>query len=719
VANDEARALRQQGIVAAKAGDKEQARALLQQSIRIEPANEAAWMWLASVARDQRERVFALQKLLELNPENDTARRALDKLMAGAPGELSAPAATQAQEMPTAPVAAFSGADDGAISVPLPSAEAVASAQKQAEQLLRENRLREAPPVRWVQKSRGRAGEADVTVLRLQIAGAVAAFALVLIVVGALLVTTNEGVRAVVFAPTATFTPTPTVTYTPTPGLTPTPSAVPRLPATPTPLPPLYVTGADLYALPQATAIYPAVLDQPLQNAVAALELGDVAAALPTLAAERRQTEAEYRAQPYYYEARALIAAGELTDARALLEEAGERETGRTTGTEQALIHSGFAQLLWAEGQAALAAGQRSRARASFDEASERAQQASAQDGRLVEPYLLLSRIHRQNREFDAALEVLDAGLAENRLPSNVDLLIEKGHVYFDRREYDLADAQAALALYVDPRTEAAHALRIASSLAEAEAGRAVLQAQDYLYYVPGSAQAWLLLGDARRAEGNDDLALLAYTQALEGEDGAVERDVLLARADLFASRQRWEQARQDLTRALQISDDTDTRARRMVAAYQAGRFDAALDDARALAGTDALSADVLNLVTARILVEDTSENGSAYRQAIDLLAPLLGPDSSLDGAERAAAAEAMARAHLGLGDAETALGFIDQALAEGETPARRLVRGLILVSLDEIDAARREFDWVLTWSELAPASVAAQAAAQLESLSG
>ena len=75
---DDARELRQQGIREAKAGHKDEARELLQQSIRLDPDNEAAWLWLASVARDNRERVFCLEKLLEINPENDTARKALD-----------------------------------------------------------------------------------------------------------------------------------------------------------------------------------------------------------------------------------------------------------------------------------------------------------------------------------------------------------------------------------------------------------------------------------------------------------------------------------------------------------------------------------------------------------------------------------------------------------------------------------------------------------------
>jgi Tfp pilus assembly protein PilF len=52
VASDQARELRARGIAAAKAGSKEEARQLLQQSVRIEPRNEAAWLWLASVARD-------------------------------------------------------------------------------------------------------------------------------------------------------------------------------------------------------------------------------------------------------------------------------------------------------------------------------------------------------------------------------------------------------------------------------------------------------------------------------------------------------------------------------------------------------------------------------------------------------------------------------------------------------------------------------------------
>ncbi len=730
MANDEARALRQQGIAAAKAGQKDEARSLLQQAIRLEPNSEAGWMWLASVARDQRERIFALQKLLELNPDNATARQALDTLL-GARGEMP-PAPASPREQPGAQDAAPSTAqaaasdygqafteDPSAVGVPMPAAEAVAAAERRAAELINDHLARDpGAAIQWTPKTRGRAGERDFTVLRLQIAAVVAAAVLGLIGLALVVVNTNADVRALVFAPTATFTHTPTSTPSPTPGVTPTPSPEPRVPPTETPVPPIFMTGADPYNLPQATAIYPPILDRPLEQAVVALDRGRSAAALPTLAAERRLTENEFRAQPYYYEARALIAEGELADARTLLEEAEERITGRTANTERALIESAFAQLALAEAEAAEAANQRSRMRDGLEEAAERAASASELDARLPEPYIIQSRVLRRERDFDAALEILNAGLDQRALPSNVDLLVEKGRVYLDQREYDLADAQAALALYVDPRTAAAHELRIAASMAEDRPGAAVLQIEDFLHYLPGSAQAWRLLGDARQAEGNHDLALVAYSQALAGDDREIERDVLVARAELYAARGRWDLAREDLTDALALDDDPAIRARRMIAAYQAGRYAVAADDAEALAETDALPEAELNLWTARILVDGADGDSAVpYRQALNLLAPLIGSESDLPGALRPIVNEYLARAHLGANDPDTALGFINQALQAGETPARHLVRGLIFEAQDEIEAARQEFNWVLMWNDIAPVAAAAQAAERLDAL--
>lgn len=727
MANEEARALRQQGIAAAKAGQKDEARVLLQQAIRLEPGNEAAWMWLASVARDQRERVFALQKLLEINPNNTTARQALDSLSAGQspPTPPASLAQTPSGEHPVQPFTAVADGEAQSGGVPMPSAESVSAAQKQADSLLNAyTATQNTPEIQWTHKTRGRAGEGDIVKLRAQIGGVIVAALIVLIIAGVLLVTTNDSVRSVVFAPTPTSSPTPTATYTPTPGQTPTPSPAPRRAPTETPVPPFYMQGADRYNLPAATAIYPVVLDKPLGEAIVAMDRGDYAAALPTLSAERRQTGSEFKAQPYYYEAVALIEQGELTEARAVLEEAQERLTDRNTVTERALIASAEAELAWAEGQQALADNQRSRARSSFETAAEQASaaigldNANPGDALLARPYIILSQVLRQNRQYDDAIAALDAGLEQRRLPSNVDLLVEKGRVYFDQRDYTLADAQAALALYVDPRTEAAHQLQIATSLAQNQPGRAVLQAQDYLYYVPGSAEAWRLLGDARRAEGNDHLALLAYSQALAGEDPATRYEALLARAALFEAHQQWDRAREDLTAALALQDDDSTRARRMIAAYYAGNFGVAETDAQALAGSPDVSAVELALWTARILIGGAEgESRAPYQQALNLLAPLTSAEAGLEASQRPLLFELLAQAHLGAGDADTALGFINQALATGETPSRHFVRGLIFEAQDEPDAARQEYDWVLTWEDIAPLAIARQADERLAEL--
>ncbi|RMG77384.1 MAG: hypothetical protein D6711_01705, partial [Chloroflexi bacterium] len=77
MSDERARELEERGIAAAKAGRKDEARALLQHSLRINSNNDNAWLWLASVARDKRERLLCLQKVLELNPQNEMGLRAV------------------------------------------------------------------------------------------------------------------------------------------------------------------------------------------------------------------------------------------------------------------------------------------------------------------------------------------------------------------------------------------------------------------------------------------------------------------------------------------------------------------------------------------------------------------------------------------------------------------------------------------------------------------
>lgn len=723
MASEQARELRQQGIAAAKAGQKDQARQLLQQSIRLEPNNEAAWLWLASVARDHRERVFCLQKILEINPQNDTALKALRSL--GLLPDENAPAGPSATTEPVSGATArprqmseqeLLGMPPG---VPMPAPEQVSEAQRQAEAILREYVLPLPSDVKWTHKTRRRAGEGDIVVYRLYLTAAVAGMVVLLFVIGAIIVLTNDDLRSVVIAPTATPTSTPTITPTFTPGFTPTPSPTPQRSPTPTPTPPLNLTPARPFELVAATAIYPPVLEKALEDAVNALNRGQAAAVIPTLRAEQALTANRFNPNPYYYEALAHLQLGDFEAALDILDAAESRLPEAPNENYRPLVDSGFAQVYWAMAQDALERGARSAAQDYLDAAEERAQAALQRDPRLVEPYLLLARLNMRQRRFDAALEILDQGLNVAQLSANTALLVEKGRVYLAQRDYGRADYQAYLALYVDPTHEDAHRLRVETALAQGRPGQAVLYAQDYLFHYPGSVLAHRLLGDARMAEGNPDLALHAYTQALAGDTADAETALaLVARANLYNQFRRFDLAREDLTAALALTDDPAVRAQRMLAAYRDGRYQTALADAEALIGRDVMPDAELQLLRARILIDEArpGEGESNYQQALSYLIELRD-DATIPRALQPIIQEYLARAYLALGEDAAALAAIDAALASGQTAERHYLRGLALEARGELAEALREFEWALAWAQFYPFSQQAEAEARLDQL--
>lgn len=69
------------GIVAQRAGDLASARALVRAVIEAEPLSEIGWHWFASVAETRDEQAVALRRVLELNPENASARVSLDRVL--------------------------------------------------------------------------------------------------------------------------------------------------------------------------------------------------------------------------------------------------------------------------------------------------------------------------------------------------------------------------------------------------------------------------------------------------------------------------------------------------------------------------------------------------------------------------------------------------------------------------------------------------------------
>lgn len=67
-------------IAAIRAGDKETGQRLLAELILGDPRNETAWLWMSSVVDSDVHRRTCLERVLAINPNHKTARRALEML---------------------------------------------------------------------------------------------------------------------------------------------------------------------------------------------------------------------------------------------------------------------------------------------------------------------------------------------------------------------------------------------------------------------------------------------------------------------------------------------------------------------------------------------------------------------------------------------------------------------------------------------------------------
>lgn len=64
----------------AKAGNKNEARTLIAEACLVNPRSEKAWLWRASLAPSTVDAIAWLERVLELNPENETARNWMQRL---------------------------------------------------------------------------------------------------------------------------------------------------------------------------------------------------------------------------------------------------------------------------------------------------------------------------------------------------------------------------------------------------------------------------------------------------------------------------------------------------------------------------------------------------------------------------------------------------------------------------------------------------------------
>jgi tetratricopeptide (TPR) repeat protein len=719
---DDARELRQQGIRAAKAGQKEEARRLLQQSLRLEPDSEPAWLWLASVASHTRERVFCLNKVLEINPNNDTALKALEALNEPPPAAGGSPARSTGTMAAVRPGAA--DASDQQPGVPIPPPERIAALLPELERVARSASTPIPKRASWQRKTRNRAGERDIVVYRAQVALS-ALVVLVLIGVGFVFaVQTNDDLRGIVLGPSATPTPSPTVTPTFTPGLSATPSATPRQSPTPSLTPPPNLPAASPPFLPRATAIYPPVRERFVIGAVELIDSARYPQAIATLGAEREQNiGTTFDPTIYYYLALALAREGRFTTALQRLAEADERLGDRPEDivSIRPYLDSAYAQVLALQAEAIQRGATSGVLNDALNGMRTRASSAISGDPRLAPPYLVLARDAARSRRFADAIEILNRGLNVDALAGNTDLLMEKARVYFEQRNFDAALYQLFLVHYVDPSIEAGYDLKIQIAYERNRPSDAVMAAQDYLLYYPGLTRAYRLLGEAYEREGKPEIALTIYTRGLNGRTTDADTVAMLtARAAIYREVGDLSQAISDYTRLLDITDDPAVRAQRMQVAVEAGRYADALQDAEALVNAPGVGQGVVNLVRGRASVESGTPGDTAvFQRAAGFLENAASSPDTAAPALRGLALEYLARARFELRSYAAAREAIDNALRNGETLSRRYWRGRISEAERRTAAAINDYEFVAALGLIVPSPFRVDAAERAVALRG
>lgn len=539
MSSEQAREYEQRGINAAKAGRKDEARKFLQQSLRVNPESDTAWLWLASVTDGKRERLIFLQKVLEINPNNEMALKAVSafgidpqRLIARnqrtepdappPPAVTSQPSQNEPppvvkkrpprrlsespEATPAARTAAAAGRERSAASdmvferdgVPIPSAERIEAIQEDVDDMLEDMLLSEEMlPLTWVHKTGRRAGEREVWALRLQVAVTLVVF---FGVVGGIFAFVYDRTPAlqVVFegVPTNTPTPSPTPTNTPTntPGFTPTPSPTrdftqePTFTPSPTILP--TITPGQIEITPRPTALnLPRVPIVPqVREADILINQGNAPTALPLLATARAQQGSVFDPNPYYYEAIAHLETNNVPAAQAILDEAqtlidnlqGVRDDD--VPRFSSLINLGRAQVALYQAEQAAIDNNISTMRGFTDQAT-----ALAEDVLVIDPvnanaYNVLTSAASLNGNYDRVIELVDAAQDSPELFSDLNLILAKGQAYLQRGRIaeNNGNLDAARSNYANATFEADYALLLNPySTAAHELQVAIALAQD------------------------------------------------------------------------------------------------------------------------------------------------------------------------------------------------------------------------------------------------
>ena len=92
----------QRGIEAIRAGERAEARELFRMVTREDPRNAQGWLWLAGAAEDREEKRAALERVMEIEPQNALARKGLSALAGTRTGAAATASPSPSTETTTA-----------------------------------------------------------------------------------------------------------------------------------------------------------------------------------------------------------------------------------------------------------------------------------------------------------------------------------------------------------------------------------------------------------------------------------------------------------------------------------------------------------------------------------------------------------------------------------------------------------------------------------------
>lgn len=701
----------QQGIAAARSNRPDIARGIFQQVVSLDPRNEVAWAWLASIARDNRERLIFLKQLWEINPQNEFALKGLRAL-----GVEPGPPPGSASPAP-------------ASTVPLLDEARLAKVQQAADEFLRRYVPKPADrlPITWQKRQRGRYGEHGARRVRqLAYAGAtVISVALVALIVWiATQVTfpgTNDQGGRGVASRYATETPIPSLTPT-LGGPTATPIPANQLAFAPTQMPSGLKAGSA-YGISSPTPMYPRPdpsVERAVENALGHFTIGQYTQAVSILSAERERSLPDCYPSLVYYEALSLAYRGDLDAAYEVLEWARSYVPPRPYKScqDSALILAGLAEVFYLQEPDSTAA---------YDFST----QALARDRRLIAAVLIKGRVQLAQGKIAEAWQTVTQALEE--WPEDTNLLLLAAQIELANGQTLTALDYIGRALYIDPDLlpalylQAEAYLILAEQSTDAERrlqayGFAVQSAQLIQRYYEGDPLGYLYKAKAYLGEGKAEEAETALTRILAVEDrlpesaDAVIAEAFRLRGELYYDQGRFDRAVRDLETFIRRGGASDTAMieKLVQSALQSGQLIKAQEWIGRLVVLQPANR-LYQLWQLRLQVElctfNPAELECNYSQALSTITdPFIAslPEASQQADAYSYRAQARLRTVAQRGAAlsqsqrdtevQLALADVDRALAIRDAAVDHYYRGLALQWLGQPLGAFEEYQWIDYW---------------------